>query len=261
MEFIKSLKLSLKQLLESNLSVEQMRYVTHVYSSLLYGNDLNRLAQVYRTDKWGRHFYTKHYQTHFASRRQQSLKILEIGIGGEKNPLDGGNSLRMWRTFFPNSMIYGLDIYDKSYHSEPRIKIFQGSQVDTNFLDEVLEEIGEPDIIIDDGSHINEHVISTFEYLFPKLKIGGIYAIEDTQTSYWPKYGGNPDDLISNNTSMGYFKSLTDSINYKEYKPVDYEPNYFERFIVSMHFYHNLIFIYKGENNEKGESYRITQSK
>ena len=53
----------------------------------------------------------------------------------------------------------------------------------------------ELDIIIDDGSHINEHVIRTFQYLFPKLKPGGIYVVEDTQTSYRQDYGGDDKNL------------------------------------------------------------------
>jgi demethylmacrocin O-methyltransferase len=59
--------------------------------------------------------------------------------------------------------------------------------VDLPFLDSVLAEHGAPELIIDDGSHINEHIITTFKHLFPRLKEGGYYVIEDTQTSYWPE--------------------------------------------------------------------------
>jgi hypothetical protein len=51
------------------------------------------------------------------------------------------------------------------------------------------------DIIIDDGSHVNEHVITTFEYLLPILNNEGLYVIEDTQTAYWPEYGGSSHHL------------------------------------------------------------------
>ena len=40
-----------------------------------------------------------------------------------------------------------------------------------------------PDIIIDDGSHIEEHQIFTFGVLFPKLKPGGVYIVEDISSS------------------------------------------------------------------------------
>ena len=49
---------------------------------------------------------------------------------------------------------------------------------------------GPPDVIIDDGSHIGEHVCTTFEALFPSMAAGGVYVIEDLHTSYWPSYGG-----------------------------------------------------------------------
>ena len=42
---------------------------------------------------------------------------------------------RMWKRYFLNGQIFGLDIYDKSPQEENRIKIFKGSQVDFDFLD------------------------------------------------------------------------------------------------------------------------------
>lgn len=113
------------------------------------------------------------------------------------------------------------------------------------------EECGGFDIIIDDGSHCNNHVIATFKILFPLLKLGGIYAIEDLQTSYWKRiFGGSSTMLSSSTTSMGFLKSLTDGLNYAEFDLEDYKPTYFDTHITSMHFYHNLAFVYKGENNE-----------
>jgi demethylmacrocin O-methyltransferase len=222
-----------------------------IYEEILaffYQDNLNKLAQIYRTDKWGTHFYTQHYHNHFKNIRFEKLNILEIGVGGFEDPLKGGNSLRMWKRYFPNSNIYSLDIHDKSFHQEKRIKIFQGSQVDFQFLDKVVSNMGEIDIIIDDGSHINEHVINTFEYLFPKLKTNGIYAIEDTQTSYFEEYGGDYKNLKNSKTMMNFFKDLIDSINSKEIK--DKTMNYYDLNITQMHFYHNLIFVYKSENTE-----------
>ena len=106
-------------------------------------------------------------------------------------------------------------------------------------------------IIIDDGSHINEHVIETFRILFPRLKDCGIYIIEDTQTSYWVDFGGDSKNLDNPKTMMNFFKSLADSLNNEEFLIPNYEKNYYDKKITSMHFYHNMIFIYKGDNNEK----------
>ncbi|WP_010231960.1 CmcI family methyltransferase [Gillisia marina] len=168
-----------------------------------------------------------------------------------KNPLKGGESLRMWKKYFQFAKIFSIDIHDKSALQEQNIKIFKGNQVDKDFLEDVCNEIGEIDIVIDDGSHMNEHVIESFKILFPKLKDGGIYVVEDTQTSYWEHYGGDSKDLRNPKTMMNFFKSFTDSLNNQEFIIPNYEQTYFDKKIVSMHFYHNLIFIYKGNNNEK----------
>lgn len=104
----------------------------HQLKSFIYRKDLTKLLPLYNS-KWNPHIYGQHYQHHFAPLRTKKLKILEIGVGGYDDPLSGGDSLRMWKTYFPNSMIYGLDIVDKSSLEEDRIKIFQGSQVDEVF--------------------------------------------------------------------------------------------------------------------------------
>ena len=212
--------------------------------------DLTSLAEKYGTDKTGIHFYTQHYETHFGRFRNEKINLLEIGVGGYEKPDEGGESLRMWKEYFPHGNIYSLDVYDKRQLEEERIRIFQGSQVDRSFLESMVNETGPLDIIIDDGSHLNDHVIRTFEILFPLLKEGGIYAVEDVQTSYWPDHGGDSFNLRKNHTTMNYFKGLADGINYEEFDNPYYQPTYFDRHIVSIHFYHNLIFIHKGMNNE-----------
>ncbi|WP_439488444.1 class I SAM-dependent methyltransferase [Algoriphagus sp.] len=220
------------------------------FKSIGKTDDINYLAQLYKTDKWGKHFYTPHYYSHFKPFKHKAVNLLEIGVGGYDDPFQGGGSLRMWKRFFSKANIFAIDIYDKSPSQEDRITIFQGSQVDGEFLDLILEKIGELDLIVDDGSHINEHVIYTFEHLFPKLKNGGIYVVEDIQTSYWPEYGGDSYKLNSDHTIMGYFKKKLDGINHEEFLNPGYRKSYFDLNIVSMHFYHNMIFIYKGDNQE-----------
>lgn len=224
-------------------------FLRHLKALLCLGN-LSKMAKAHKTDKYGYHYYTQHYQKHFRPYKFKSINLLEIGVGGYEDPFIGGNSLRMWKSYFPFAKIFSLDIYDKSFLQERRIKIFKGSQVDEAFLDEVLNKTGALDLIIDDGSHINEHVIKTFRYLFPKLKKGGIYVIEDTQTSYWEGFGGSSHDLNKEGTIYSFFKSLIDSLNNEEFILDDYQKTYYDKHIVSMHFYHNLIFIYKGDNDE-----------
>lgn len=215
------------------------------FQSVGKSDDLNFLALLYKTDKFGNHFYTPHYMFHFKPWKNKRFNFLEIGVGGYDDPQQGGGSLRMWKRYFSKAKIFSLDIFDKSQLQESRITIYRASQVDFNRLDEIINSIGEIEIVIDDGSHINEHIIQTFEFLFPKLKSGGIYVVEDTQTSYWPEYGGSSDNFDSDKTAVGYFKKKVDGLNYTEFKDCDFSPSYFEKNISSIHFYHNLIFIYK----------------
>lgn len=215
-----------------------------------YRGDLIRLGICFETDKWGAHWYLQHYQRHFCDLQKKPLNLLEIGIGGYKQPDAGGNSLRTWKAYFPQANIYGIDIYDKKRIEETRIQTFQGSQTDPEFLKRVIQQIGGADIIIDDGSHINSHVITTFKILFPLLRDRGIYVIEDTQTSYWPGFGGSSDNPGRTDTIMGYFTSMVHSLNHEEILRERYEPSYHDLNIVGMHFYHNLIFVEKGSNNE-----------
>ena len=241
-------------MLSRTLNDSQKRVMKHYLFKLLYGQDLSKLAVAFGTDKAGGHYYTQHYQRHFQALRRQQLNILEIGIGGYDNPKAGGGSLRLWKAFFPNSRIFGIDIFDKKYHEESRIKTFKGSQVDEAFMRQVAADIGPLDIVIDDGSHMNAHIITTFKILFPLMSAHGIYVAEDLQYSYREKIGDErwdgSMDRTAAHTCMNYFKSLTDGLNYEEFPLDKYEPSDFDKHIVAMHFYHNLVFIQRGLNNE-----------
>ena len=211
--------------------------------SVANSRDLKKLATIWWVDKWNDHWYVEHYQKYFQPLRKRKLNIFEIGVGGYGNPAAGGASLRMWKYYFPRSRIFSIDIYDKHLLEEKRIKIFKGSQSDRKSLEDIFQQIGSLDIIIDDGSHINEDIVNTFKILFPLLKSGGIYVVEDIQTSYWPQFGGDSENLNNPVTAMNYFKNLADSLNYMEFMKAGYEPTYFDKNIIAIHFYHNLIFI------------------
>jgi hypothetical protein len=156
----------------------------------------------------------------------------------------------MWRTYFPRSRVFGIDIYDKRLHDEHRIATFKGSQADEKVLGDVANHIGDIHIIIDDGSHRNEDVLRTFEFMFPRFHEQGIYVIENAQTSYWAHMGGSSLDLNRPDTTMGFLKSLVDGLNYSEFEERSHDPSYFDRHIVGIHFYHNLVLVQKGKNNE-----------
>ena len=172
-------------------------------------------------------------------------------IPPESRPLSNFRGpLKNVEIVFSNARIFWLDIYDKSFHDSHRIKTYKGSLTDRDLLGRIVRDIGGVDIVIDDGSHIDSHVIETFQIIFLLLNKHGIYAIEDLQTSYWEtddsgmNWGGSRN-LASSLTSMNYLKRLADGLNYQEFLDPDYQPSYFDQTISSLHFYRNLAFIYK----------------
>jgi len=139
--------------------------------------------------------------------------MLEIGIDQQK-------SLQTWLEYFPNAFIYGIDIGVAA--SGARHRIFKADQSSVPELENIAKhEISHPVFfIIDDGSHIPEHQVASFNYLFSNtLMPGGTYIIEDIETSYWTK-----NDIYGYRTNYGYhhnksiievFKDLLDEINHE----------------------------------------------
>jgi hypothetical protein len=133
--------------------------------------------------KWQHYFDI--YHNHFSRFCGCPVTILEIGIYQ-------GGSLQMWKNYFgPAAKIYGVDIDPRCKEfEEDQIKIFIGDQTDRGFLRSLGEEIGNIDIIIDDGGHMMNQQIITFEEMFSFVGETGIYLVEDLHTSYWKEYGG-----------------------------------------------------------------------
>ena len=206
---------AIKKLIKSIFGTKTYKVLANQYRKVVANicqDNLNRLAGLFGSDKYGFHFYTEQYMKLFSPLRKQKLKILEIGIGGFEDPDQGGASLLAWQYFFPNASIYGIDLYDKTKLDSKRIKTFKGSQVDRNFLTDVINNTGRMDIIIDDGSHIPIHQVESFKFLFPYLNDGGYYVVEDTLSSYNPYY--DKEDGPQGNF-LNFAKSLTDYVNFR----------------------------------------------
>jgi len=125
-------------------------------------------------------------------------------------------------------------------------------------LKKLISTIGKVDIVIDDGSHMNEDVITSFKFLFKKISPGGYYVVEDTQTSYWNEYGGGLKKQ-SKKTTMQFFGSLIDCPNYRYFEDEDYSSTYFDKFIKEINFYENIIFIKKREKQITNDSSHFHQ--
>lgn len=214
--------------------------------------NLSDLAVRFGSDKWGGRWYTPHYQKYFEPYRDQPVKVLEIGIGGYDLIDGGGESLRMWKHYFRRGLIYGLDIFEKTGVAESRVNVLQGDQGDEKFLDTMARELGPFDIIIDDGSHISHHIIASFNALFPHVRPGGLYVVEDLASSYWPDWGGDADPSAQYR-SMEMLKNMLDGLHHNEQiRDGNDGRSMAELMVTGVHVHHNLAVIEKGLNTEQG---------
>jgi hypothetical protein len=209
--------------------------------------NLRTLAEIgrdYNCDKIVRHHFEPAYEQHFSTLRHETLRILEIGIGGESYE-EGGASLKMWADYFPHSHIYGIDIYDKSFLDGPRISTFICDQGDQASLEKLARERGPFDIVIDDGSHHSQKTLLSLFSLFNLLRPNGLYVIEDIQTAYWPQYGGSSLTGPFKETTMTWIKTMLDCVNACEILWPNH-PALRSGFKASeVHVYHNIAFIKK----------------
>jgi hypothetical protein len=136
-------------------------------------------AARYDTDKSA--LYRRSYDRFFDVLRTKPVRLLELGV------LRGG-SLRMWRDYFTDDLIVGLDINPVTLPEAHRIRIYQGRQEDVALLDRIGQECAPDgfDIIIDDASHLGAPTWESFWHLFDHhLRPAGIYCIEDWRVGYW----------------------------------------------------------------------------
>lgn len=144
--------------------------------------NLDELALKYGTDKGPQsHHYTEQYEELFSEMRDRHLKILEIGVLA-------GASVKMWRDYFPNAQVVGIDINLQLEGSE-RLKILQCDAASAGALVSMAEREGLFDIVIDDGSHAHVHHMTAFYSLFPfYMKRRGMYFIEDLHGDHPTKH-------------------------------------------------------------------------
>jgi hypothetical protein len=139
------------------------------------GTNLVDLATMYGTDKHHFHNYYNRFYTRVLQPYKQKCDILEIGILG-------GKSLRVWEDYFESGVVHGIDINPVDMDNE-RIKTFLVDQSNEDSLREFSDKNYEYDVIIDDGSHKMLDQQITAQILFKNVKSGGLFIIEDLQTS------------------------------------------------------------------------------
>jgi hypothetical protein len=201
----------------------------------LFQNNSGRIIH-----KWTHYFPI--YERHFHQYIGKPIVFLEIGV-------DQGGSLQMWKKYFgPFAKIIGVDIIPECKHfEEEQIYIRIGNQSDPAFLQNIIQEFDAPDIVLDDGSHIMNDIISSFSFLYPRIDRNGIYMVEDLHTSYWDEYQGG---LGRDGTFIETCKALIDELN-AEHTRGALPETAFSKTTLSMHFYDSVVVFEKGAYGKK----------
>jgi hypothetical protein len=148
------------------------------------------------------------YDAHLSGLRETATTVLEIGV-------EYGGSVQMWAEYFPAARIWGVDIdRGTAKLATDRISIRIGDQSDRSFLESLIAETGPLDLVVDDGSHRFEDQRETLLFLWPHLRPGGVYIVEDIHTSYRATYGG---DRLKPGTFVEFLKGVLDDIHVKEH--------------------------------------------
>ncbi len=203
----------------------------------LFQNNSGRIIH-----KWTHYFPI--YERYFHQYIGKPMVFIEIGIGE-------GGSLQMWKKYFgPLARIVGIDIIPgcKEFEEE-QIYVRIGNQSDQVFLQEIINEFDTPDIILDDGSHMMADVISSFNFLYPRIDRKGIYMVEDLHTAYWDEYQGG---LGRDGTFIEKCKILIDELN-AEHTRGKLNETPFSEATLSMHFYDSVVVFEKGAYGKKYE--------
>ena len=118
----------------------------------------------------------------------------------------------MWREFFgKKARIIGIELNPAAKRWEKEgFEIYIGSQSDPEFWEYFKNEVGDIDIVLDDGGHTYKQQIITVENILPNIKDNGLIVVEDTHTSYMSDFGGP-----SQYSFVEYAKNVVDGVNFR----------------------------------------------
>lgn len=202
--------------------------------------------------------YYEIYQKYFQAYGEEPIRLLEIGVFN-------GESLKVLSRYFSNATIVGVDLEMKEidFTEFPNVIYERADQTDAAAL-AAMSDNHAPlgfDIIIDDASHIGAFSSITFEALFPKLKSGGLYIVEDWGTGYWndwpdggifekfqttPLPGAIVRRLPSHDYGMvGFVKGLVDLVHIDSVRHSWKSAPLFESKVEYVHFYPGVVVVKK----------------
>ena len=167
---------------------------------------LDAIGVHYGTDKSSiHHNFLVFYERFFAPlRRKSNVRVLEIGV-------HAGGSLRTWEDYFPNATIIAADNNPVTLQqASPRSTIVLADQSNIADMTALALAHGPFDLVIEDGSHFWDHQITTWQTIYPFVKPGGYYVMEDIDTSYGhyiPHYCN-----IATQTAASYLQMFCDAL-------------------------------------------------
>lgn len=192
--------------------------------------------------KWIHYFDI--YERYFDKYQNKEILMIEIGV-------DNGGSIDMWKEYFGiNATIVGIDIRPeckKFENNEKKIFVEIGDQSDTIFLNYIIEKYGNPDIILDDGSHQMSHLVDSFNFLYERMKDNSTYLVEDLHTCYWSEFGGG---LKKMNSFIEFTKDKIDELN-ASYTRGGLSVTNFTKNTQSINIYDSIIVFEKRKQNKK----------
>jgi hypothetical protein len=151
---------------------------------------LEQIVDNTKTDKNTSHSYLELYQRLLSSKQFTARNVLEIGIGdfGEKN----GGSVKMWKEFFTNATIYGIDILpidrvmDELLNDRQVVLYTSTDAYDVDFITtQFYNKNIQFDFMLDDGPHTLESMVSFIKLYLNLMTNDGILIIEDVQSLDW----------------------------------------------------------------------------
>lgn len=160
---------------------------------------------IFGTDKIEPHQYFRTY-AEIAGKLGPKAKVCELGV------LDG-ESLRMFQALFPLGDITGVDINDGATWPEGTRKVI--SPHDDPKLCAELGQLGDYDLIVDDGCHDGPTVIRSFRLLWPLVAPGGFYVVEDWQVSL--RKGDRPGETWGDPWGPGMLNAVQWLLRFLDY--------------------------------------------
>lgn len=166
----------------------------------LYGSDKGTadLDAKNRPYGWPPHSYVDLYSMIFDHCRFKIEKVFECGIGTNNPEMPSnmtekgkpGASLRVWRDYFPNAQVVGVDIDKDILFTEERIETYFIDQTNKEIIKDFWGKLGKDafELILDDGLHEFQAGICLFENSINYLSDNGVYIIEDITTTDLKKY-------------------------------------------------------------------------